>query len=150
MKKNEISSGLSELFRETTAPAQKPTAQPSTESDSQEVAPVEEATPEEEEDLINSVDDPELKEKLRQKRLENNGRPKKGTQRESLTQGYTRACMVVNAEKYAKMRAISLLETLSIKEVMEAAMDLAIEAYEAKHGVIKVEGGRGDASTLFK
>lgn len=150
MATKEFSGGLSELFGESskTTQAQPTTSTPQDSTPTE--APEDTATPEEEEDLINSVDDEELKEALRQKRLQGNGRPRKGVQKQKASEGYERACMIVNSEKYAKIRAISLRETLSIKEVVEAAMDVAIEAYERKYGVINVNSVKGDASQLFK
>lgn len=149
MAKKEFSGGLNELFGENSTQREEQ-AQPTTDSTAQEVTPAEEATPEEEEDLISSVEDEELREALKRKRLQGNGRPRKGVYHQKASEGYERACMVVNAQKYEKIKAISLRETLSIKEVMEAAMDLAIEAYERKHGEILLNQKKGDASQLFK
>lgn len=151
MAKKEFSGGLNELFGENSQTQQQP--QPSTDSTSPaevSVEEVEEVTPEEEEDLINSVEDEELREALKRKRLNGNGRPRKGVKKQKASDGYERACMIVNAEKYEKIKTISLRETLSIKEVIEAAMDLAIEAYERKHGELNSAPKKGDASQLFK
>jgi hypothetical protein len=144
----EFSGGLSELFRESSEQKQEQTPTQPT-STAQELSSDEAATPEEEDELINSVDDEELKEALRQRRLRGNGRPKKDSTKQRASDGYTRACIVVNAEKYEKMKNISLMETLPIKDVIEAAMDLAIEAYERTHGAI-TNFQRGDATKLFK
>ena len=57
---------------------------------------------------------------------------------------------IVNTEKMEKLKAIALKETKTIKEVMEEVMDLAIEAYEKKHGELNPSDHRGDASKLFK
>lgn len=146
MAKKEFSGGLIELFGENS----QPQPQPSTENTPPAEESVEEATPEEEEGLINSVEDEELREALKRKRLTGNGRPRKGIHKKKASDGYERACMIVNAEKYEKIKTISLRETLSIKEVVEAAMDLAIEAYERKHGEITSTQKKGDASQIFK
>jgi len=81
-------------------------------------------------DILSSIQDAELRAALRAKRMDGRGRPRKGVSRESLTEGYSRATMLVNSEKYAKLRDIGLQETKTIKEVVEAAFDLAIKKYE--------------------
>lgn len=66
---------------------------------------------------------------------------------------YGRLCAIVNTRKMNKLRQIASVEGLSIKAVLEAAMDLAIEAYESKHGevVIPSKSDNGDAHTnVFK
>lgn len=149
MTKKEFSGGLNELFGENSLQQeQQPTTPPAVE----EAEVIEEATPEEEEDLINSVEDEELREALRQKRMKGRGRPRKGViKAKKASDGYERACMIVSSEKYGKIKAISLRETLQIKEVMEAAMDLAIEAYEKKNGkIILKQPPKKKASELFK
>jgi len=52
------------------------------------------------------------------------------------TKEYGRMCAIVNNQKMNKLRQIASNEGLSIKAVLEAAMELAIEKYEAKHGEI--------------
>lgn len=81
-------------------------------------------------DILSSIQDAELRAALRAKRMDGRGRPRKGVSKESLTQGYSRATMLVNSEKYAKLRDIGLRETKTIKEIVEAAFDLAISKYE--------------------
>lgn len=81
-------------------------------------------------DILSSIEDAELREKLRAKRMDGRGRPRNGVSRESLTQGYTRATMLVNSEKYSRLRDIGLRETKTIKEIIEAAFDLALSKYE--------------------
>ena len=51
---------------------------------------------------------------------------------------YERTTFMANAAKMDKIRAIAFREDLSIKEVMEEIMDMAITAYEAQNGEIKV------------
>ena len=100
--------------------------------------------------MIEQLSDEQLKAALREKRFAG-GRPKKGEVRESRTDGYGRTCIVANMEKLAKIREIAFRETLTIKEVMEAAMDLAIRTYEAKHGEVIPDPDhyKGDATKLF-
>lgn len=111
------------------------------------------ATPEEEDELISQVKDEELKELLKAKRLEGSGRPKKGRPHKSKKEGYKTISIIVNENKYELLREMGLRETLTIKEVFEAAMDLAIQKYEEAKGqkltIRNPEERRGDASTLF-
>lgn len=57
---------------------------------------------------------------------------------ESSAKEYGRLCAIVNTRKMNKLRQIASVEGLSIKAVLEAAMDLAIEAYESKHGEVVI------------
>lgn len=140
-KNEELKGGLNTLLggsrKETSAPTEQPTA--STEEQDQE------------ENLMDSIEDEELKAALRKRQMKGRGRPKKGDNSPLPSVGYTRMCAVVNTERYDKIREISLRESLQIKEVLEAAMDLAIETYEAKHGAIIIPPKRrGKVDNLFK
>lgn len=103
-------------------------------------------------DIISTIEDEQLKEALHKKRMENRGRPRKDSRHYSVTDGYQRVCVIVNSEKMEKIREMAFRETLTIKEVMEAALDLAISKYEATHGEIRPNkaGRSGDVSKLFK
>lgn len=81
-------------------------------------------------DILSTIQDAELRAALRAKRMEGRGRPRKGQNKESLSAGYTRACMWVNEEKYKQLRDIGLRETKTVKEVVEAAFDLLLQKYE--------------------
>ena len=110
-------------------------------------------TSEQAEDVANTLTDEELKAALHKRRMQHRGRPKKSIGPEpNYTDGYGRATTIVNLEKMAKLREIAKRETLTIKEVIEATMDLAISNYEAKHGSIKIypEEERGDVTKLFQ
>lgn len=112
---------------------------------------METATPQEEEDLINSIQDEALREALRQRQYRKRGRPRKDAilrQRES--EIYTRSCWIMRRDQIAKLKEISFRETLTIKEIMEQIVGDAIKAYEEKHGELKPRDHRGDASKLFK
>lgn len=107
----------------------KPTAQPTP----QEQEPLqEEATLTGRGDILSSIEDAELRAALRAKRMEGRGRPRKGQSKESLTEGYIRATTIVNAAKFEQLKGIALQETLTIKEVIERAFDLAITTYKEK------------------
>lgn len=112
---------------------------------------VEEATPQEEEELINSVEDEELREALRQRRMRKRGRPRKDAAlRAKEEEVYTRSCWIMRKDHIAKLKEISFRETLTIKEIMEQIVGDAIRAYEEKNGELKPTNHKGDASTLFK
>jgi hypothetical protein len=140
MSKESLKGGLQSLLRrDEAAETQQPENSPSNE-------------------LRETISDPELKEALsdevqlkqalRAKRYAG-GRPKKGQTHVSAEEGYSRTCIVANAAKMEKIREIAFRETLTIKEVMEAAMDLAIRTYEKKHGEVIPQDHSGDSSNLF-
>ena len=105
---------------------------------------------EQREDLMETVKDEELRELLEKKRKKDLGRPRKDTKHLSRTEGYERMTTIVNTEKMEKLKAIALKETKTIKEVMEEVMDLAIEAYEKKHGPIRLKKKDNKDKGLFK
>lgn len=140
-KDEQLRGGLNALFGGGEEKTQAPTEQTA--------APTEEQN--QEDSLMNSIEDEELRAALRQRQMKGRGRPKKGEPTPTESLRYTRMCAVVDKVKYEKMREISLRESLQIKEVLEAAMDLAIATYEAKNGKIELAPRkRGKVSDLFK
>lgn len=143
-KKDELKGGLSALFGES--PKEEPVTP---------VAPVmvqEPTTAQDEEDLINTIDNEALRAALHKRRMEGRGRPRKNTdERGNRTDGYSRTSLIVNQAKFAKIREIAFRESLTMKEIVEAALDIAIERYEAKHGEIKPQPNnyKGDAKKIF-
>lgn len=105
---------------------------------------------EQREDVMDTVKDEELRRLLDERRKEALGRPRKDTKHLSRTKGYERMTTIVNTEKMEKLKAIALKETKTIKEVMEEVMDLAIEAYEKKHGPIRLKKKDNKDKGLFK
>ena len=93
----------------------------------------------EKEDIIDSVQDEELREALRKRQLEGRGKPKKGRPHDSKTEGYGTICVKANLEKWEKIKYISLQETLQIKEVLELALDKIIAEYEEEKGTILIK-----------
>jgi len=91
------------------------------------------------EETLESIQDEELKERLRQRQLDGRGRPKRGRPHDSKTDGYGTICVKANLEKWEKMKYISLQESLQIKEVLELALDMVIEKYEKEKGAIKLK-----------
>lgn len=150
-KEQELRGGLNLLFgnqrQEKPLEAEEVSA---TEAPTDEVEPTNLQTKQEE--LIAAVDDPELREALHKRRIRGRGRPRKGASSPEQTKLYTRISTIAHKDKYAKICEISLRESLQIKEVLEAAMDLAIAAYEEKHGeiVINQKKKRGNPEDLFK
>lgn len=111
----------------------------------------EEATPEEEEDLINSINDKELREALHKKRMERRGRPRKDAPLQmKQDELYKRTTLIMRRDYLAKLKEISFRETLTIKDIMDEIIGEAISAYEKKNGELHPRDHRGDPSTLFK
>jgi hypothetical protein len=126
-KAEKLRGGVAVLFGE--APASQPQRQEERE----------EAQQRETDSLIETVQDEELKEKLRQRQLEGRGRPKRGRPHDSKTEGYGAVCVKANLEKWEKLRYISLQESLQLKEVLELALDMLIQKYEAEKGAIQLK-----------
>lgn len=142
-KKDELRGGLQALFgdRKPIDEAKPVTMEqePTTEQDEQE--------------LINTIEDEALRAALHKKRMDGRGRPRKNTdERGNRTDGYCRTTLIVSEEKIAKIREIGFRETLTMKEIIDTALDIVIERYETKHGEIKPQLSkyRGDAKKLFE
>ena len=115
---------------------------------------VEPTTSKDETDLINSIEDEELreelKERLRQKRLIGRGRPRKNDQLGRRMDGYDRTSLIINKDKWAKIKEIAFIETLTMKEIVELALDMVIERYESKHGtIIPKADSKKDINEIF-
>lgn len=147
--------GLDALIGGGSRPAadEQPKAEPRQEP-AQEAAPAEviiPGTPEEEDELIASVEDEALRAALIERRNRKRGRPRKDEivrQRENDI--YVRSCWVMRRDQMAKLKEISFRETLTLREIMAQIVAEAIETYEKKHGEVKPKEHRGDASRLFK
>lgn len=102
---------------------------------------VEPTTPQDVRDLLNSIEDEELRKELEQrlyrKKLIGRGRPRKNDQLGRRMDGYDRTSLIINVEKWEKIKEIALRETLTLKEIVEYALDLVIERYESSHGEVK-------------
>ena len=116
---------------------------------------VEPATLQEETELINTIEDAELKkelqERLRRKRMIGRGRPRKNDQLGRRTDGYERTSLIIPVDKWAKIKEIAFIETLTLKEIIELALDMVIDRYESKHGEVKPQPQRPkkDISEIF-
>ncbi len=149
INKNKLKSALSGIVADTTpeATAQQTTAESSTtEAEAPEVTAeattptmeVEPTTAQDEADLINSIENEELREALRKKRMDGRGRPRKNTDPTGKrTDGYSRTSLIVNDELWAKIKEVAFKETLTMKEIVDLALRMVVERYESKHGTIK-------------
>lgn len=116
---------------------------------------LERTTMQDETDLLNSIEDEELRKELQErlikKRLIGRGRPRKNDNLGRRMDGYNRTSLIIPVAKWAKIKEIAFLETLTMKEIVELALDLVIERYESKHGEIKPQPNRPkkDISEIF-
>lgn len=140
----------------------KPTEQPVTdeatpEEQTEGAAPqmaVEPTTLQDERDLLNSIEDEELRKELEtrlyKKKLIGRGRPRKNDQLGRRMDGYDRTSLIINVEKWAKVKEIALRETLTLKEIVELSLDMVIDRYESKHGEVKPQPVRKrDINDIF-
>lgn len=99
---------------------------------------VEPTTEQDETDLISSIEDERLREALRAKRMDGRGRPRKNTDKNGKrTDGYSRTSLIVNDELWAKIKEVAFRETLTMKEIVDLALHMVVDRYEAKHGTIE-------------
>jgi len=159
MKKRDavLKGGLNALLggspkQEATPTATEPATETATPTDGAEASEkIVEGTPEEEDALIATIQDEELKAALHRKRMEKRGRPRKGAAyRAKEEELYTRSTWIMRRDLLAKLKEISLRETLTLKEIMEQISLEAVAKYEAKHGEVIPRDHKGDASQLFK
>lgn len=57
-------------------------------------------------------------------------------------------CFRCSPDRLAKVREIARMKGVSLKDVMEAAIDVAVERYESKHGVIEIKE-KAEQSDIF-
>ena len=90
-----------------------------------------------------------LEERQAQRRTFLTGRRRKDETREPATKDDMRTSMLVNKHQYAIVREIALREGLTIKDLIYAMFQLAIERYEEKHGKVEVRKRNTDKRDLF-
>ena len=142
-KKDELRGGLSVLFGE-----RKPVEEPKPVTMEQEPT-----TEQDEQSLIETIEDEALREALHKKRMDGRGRPRKNTdERGNRTDGYRRTTLIVSEAQLAQIKEIGFKETLTMKEIIEKALDMVIERYEAKNGEIKPQPSKykGDIKKVFE
>ena len=153
MAKNEaIKTGLDTLFGGSKSNEPNEEQVQHKEQDKAESVKVEPTTEEEEDELMNSIEDEALREKLRERRdlLRETNRTKSA--KYTPAEGYSRTSLIINNKKYAKIKEIAFRSTLTTKVVVETAMDMLIEKYEEKHGTVipNPKNYKGDVKDLFK
>ena len=87
-------------------------------------------------DIINSIQDKELKAAIQAARTRKRGRPKKSTTFNGIPDGQTQVCIKLASDKMDKIREISYLETRLIRDIIEEGIDYIIGKYESEHGTI--------------
>ena len=79
---------------------------------------------------------------------ENEGKKQEVKEYKTEPKQESRFCTILRKDLQKKIRLIALKESLQIKDVVEAALQKAVESYERKHG--KVEDDiRGNPKNLF-
>ena len=150
-KAKALKGGLNALLGGNRDEAEQTSTAPEPTTATNETEAPEEATPEEEDELIASIEDEELKAALHRKRMQKRGRPRKDAAlRQKEEEIYTRSTWIMRRDLLAKLKEISFRETLTIKEIMEQIVSEAVAKYEERHGEVIPRDHRGDASQLFK
>ena len=90
-----------------------------------------------------------LEERQAQRRTFLTGRRRKDETREPATKDDMRTSMLVNKHQYAIVREIALREGMTIKDLVYAMFQLAIERYEEKHGKVEVRKPVSGKRDLF-
>ena len=159
--KKDLQGGIANLLggadrqRATGAEPQPSEQQPQTEGASS-TAPdfkVQPTTKKDEEDLINSIEDAQLRAALEARRKEGRGRPRKNTDATGKrTDGYSRTSFIIKDTTWAKIREIAFRKTLTMKEIVELALEMLIKEYEKTNGEVTPhpERYKGDIHDIFK
>jgi hypothetical protein len=63
--------------------------------------------------------------------------------------GNVTVCFRCSPDRIAKIRTIARVKGVSLKDVMEAAMDLAIGRYESNNGTIEIQPLKGNVEDIF-
>ena len=90
-----------------------------------------------------------LEERQAQRRTFLTGRRRKDETREPATKDDMRTSMLVNKHQYAIVREIALREGMTIKDLVFAMFQLAIERYEEKHGKVELRNPASGRRDLF-
>ena len=90
-----------------------------------------------------------LEERQAQRRTYLTGRRRKDEPREPATKDDMRTSMLGNKRQYAIVREIALREGMTIKDLVYAMFQLAIERYEEKHGKVEVRKPASGKRELF-
>ena len=90
-----------------------------------------------------------LEERQAQRRTYLTGRRRKDETRELASKDDMRTSMLLNKHQYAIVREIALREGMTIKDLIYAMFQLAIERYEEKHGKVEVRKPVSGKRDLF-
>ena len=90
-----------------------------------------------------------LEERQAQRRTYLTGRRRKDETRELASKDDMRTSMLLNKHQYAIVREIALREGMTIKDLIYAMFQLAIERYEEKHGKVEVRKPASGRRDLF-
>jgi hypothetical protein len=90
-----------------------------------------------------------LEERQAQRRTYLTGRRRKDETRELVSKDDMRTSMLLNKHQYAIVREIALREGMTIKDLIYAMFQLAIERYEEKHGKVEVRKPASGKRELF-
>ena len=161
--KKDLQGGIANLLggadrQRATGSEPKPSEQPQTEQTegASSTAPnfkVKPTTKQDEQDLINSIEDAQLRAALEARRKEGRGRPRKNTDATGKrTDGYSRTSFIIKDTTWAKIREIAFRKTLTMKEIVELALEMLIKEYEKTNGEITPhpEKYKGDIHDIFK
>ena len=85
---------------------------------------------------ISEADYAELEERQSQRRKFLTGRRSKDDPRGLVTADDMRSSLILNRPQYAVIREIALRECVTIKDLVYAIFEMAIEKYEAKNGKV--------------
>jgi len=147
MGKKDLTGGVANLFAGATQSVkEKAVASPE---------PEQTVSAKEQTSLIDTIEDEELRSelerRLKEKRMVGRGRPRKNDQLGRRTDGYDRTSLIIPVEKWAKVKEIAFIETLTLKEIVELALDMVIDKYESKHGEVtpQPERQRKDIHDIF-
>lgn len=103
--------------------------------------------------LEETLEDEELRAKLHAKRMRGRGRPRTATNEQGKRiDGYSRTTFILRDSQLAKLREISFVESLTLKEIVEGVLDGYIAQYEATHGEVqpRPERYKGDFKKTIK
>lgn len=119
--------------------AAKKVEQPAVQDDKQESPKVAPAKASSKQEAFETAATEQMKSKLEAKRRENVGRPKKGeTAKSSKKTKEIRATFIVNPDLVRKVKYISLVEGILLKDVISEALNSYVDAWEENNRKIKL------------
>ena len=115
------------------------TEQPAVQDDKQESPKAAPAKASAKKEATETAATEQMKSKLEAKRRENVGRPKKGEPAKSVKKAQeTRATFIVDPDLLRKVKYISLVEGILLKDVISEALNNYVDAWEEKNKKIRL------------